>query len=270
MAYGEKYKYYFYWDHNSSNNYYKVSFLKDGYASTVTTLTPGTNPFSLSVNGQKDTEDIPILGTEAKMGIIVQGSTYLTIDAELLESDYKEYIVKLIQDPDGTPVTKWVGIMQPENVTRPWLGNTKDYTLSAVDGLAELKNVYYTSTGTETGSRLTGFENMLEIIKTALSKAVDISDMQLDFRVQLGTYSDQMASTENALKENEIPQELFSVQDGSGYKFDTCYEVIEKILGTFDCSMSQDDGYYQIFCHSERASYYFEYDWSTHKTNDNN
>ena len=41
-----------------------------------------------------------------KMQILKTGSGYTALDADLLESDYKDFIVKLIQDPDGTPIVK--------------------------------------------------------------------------------------------------------------------------------------------------------------------
>jgi hypothetical protein len=263
MAYGEKYKYYFYWDHDSSNNYYKVSFLKDGYVSTVTELTPSADPFSISIKGQRDSIDAIILGSSADMSFIVDKSDVTSYDADFLSSDYKDIIVKLIQDPDGTPVTKWAGILLPENASREFQGYKYNYRISASDGLADLKSVLYSTNGTASGSAYNGFDNILDIIKTAIGKAIDISDLQLDFRIQLGTYSDQMTSTENALKENEIVQELFSDGEGNDIKFDTCYEVLEKILSPFYCSIAQSDGYYWIFCHGEKNSYYFEYDWAT-------
>jgi hypothetical protein len=185
MAYGEKYKYYFYWDHDSGNNYYKVSILQDGYASTVTELTPGPNPWSENITGQLDTADNPVMGTEANFEIIsADGTDY---DAAFLGSDYKDYIVKLIEDPDGTPLVKWVGFMLPQNAGRNMNGKQLTYTCSASDGLADLKNKKYSTDGTDAGSPYTGFEDMLTIIKTALSKVADITELQLDIYVQLAT-----------------------------------------------------------------------------------
>jgi hypothetical protein len=263
MAYGEKYKYYFYWDHDSSNNYYKVSFLIDGYASTVTELTPGPNPFIHSIKGQSDTLDNPIMGSEAKMEIIVKGSGFAAIDTDFIESDYKDVIVKLIEDPDGTPINKWIGFMLPTSTNRNWLGNDKRYSLAAVDGLADLKNFYYSSSGLDTGAVYTGFEDMLTIIKTALSKVATISELQLDIQIQLGTFSDQMTSTENAFKESEIVQELFYESKDGENQIDTCYTVLQKVLGVFYCTLVQRDGYYRITNISERTTYVFEYDWTT-------
>lgn len=260
MAYGKKYNYYFYWDHNSSNNYYEVAFYVDGYASTVTELTPTDLPFSINTKGQKDATDQVVIGSEAIAEILVNKASLSTFDTDFLEIDYKDVIVKLIQDPTGTPITKWAGLLLPQNADREYQGFKYNYSLSASDGLAQLKELYYTSDGKETGGAYSGFEDMLTIIKTAISKVADTTELQLDFRIQLGTYSDQMTSTENALKENEIPQELFYDNEGNP---DTCYDVIAKILTPFYCSIVQADGYFWIFNNSELNSYYFEYDWST-------
>ena len=263
MAYGEKYKYYFYWDHDSANNYYKLSILEDGYASSVTELTAGANPFSYDVKGQKDSINHILYGSECNMEIIVNKSDVDTIDADLLTIDYKDIIVKLIRDPDGSPATEWTGILLPQSVGRDYLGNKFTYSLSAVDGLADLKNKKYTSDGTDEGSAYQGFDDLLTIIKTAISKVADFTELQLDFRIQLGTYSDLMASAENAFKENEIPQEIFYKEKNGEVEADTCYEVLEKILTPFYCVTAQEDGYYWIWCRGERSSYYFEYDWAT-------
>jgi len=368
MAYGEKYKYYFYYDHDSSSDLYKVSFLKDGYVTyayadsvakdiktssfnyiyiagddnvnayagtsstlnfmtsdapfdgetcfvwagtgetiTITdnaatvgafqtldgndliltsetgayfqrdsildwvqittpeviTLTSGRDPFMIDIRGQKDTINQPIMGSSASMQIIVDKSDVTSIDADFLANDYKDMIVKLIKDPDGTPSTEWVGFLLPSNADRPFQGYKYTYDLEAVDGIADLKEYYYTVPGDFFGTVYNGFSTMLSIIKTAISKMATFSDMQLDFRVQLGTYSDQMISTENALKENQVVQELFFTEKDNRNEPDTCYNVIEKILKPFNCKMAQIDGYYQIWCKSELDSYYFEYDWST-------
>lgn len=260
MSYGKKYNYYFYWDHDSTKNYYEVAFYVDGYASTVTELTPSPSPLVINIKGQKDNLDKPIMGSDAQFSFIADKSDLSTLDADFLDRDYKEIIVKVIKDPSGTPVTEWVGIVEPEDCHRPYQGYKYNYNISGVDGLAQLKNTYYTSNGTETGGAYSGFEDMLTILKTALSKIADITELQRDFRIQLGTYSDLMTSTENAFKENEIAQELFYDKDGDP---DTCYDVIQKILTPFYCSLVAFEDYFWIFNNAEYNSYYFEYDWAT-------
>lgn len=264
MAYGKKYNYYFYYDHDSTANYYEVAFLFDGYASTVTELTPGRNPFIQSIEGQKDSIEQPIMGSSVSMEVIATNADLSTFDADFLYSDYKECIVQLIQDPSGTPLTKWVGILLPENIDREYESRVNyTYVLAANDGFADLKNQYYTTSGKSYGVSYEGYGGLLDIIKNCNSKVADISELQLPYRIQLGTYSNEMTSTENAFKESEIIQDLFYDNSSGDNKVDKVSEVLEKILTPFYCTMVQWDGYYWIFCISENSSYYFEYDWAT-------
>lgn len=263
MAYGLKYYYDLYWDHDSANNDYRIGFYFDGFASTETQLIPTDAPLIHNIDGQKDVVDHVIMGSEMQLQFIVAKSLRPTYDSDFLSSNYKDCIVKIIEDPTGSATVKWTGILNPRNCDRTYQGYKIVYSVSAVDLFADLKKKYYTSDGTTTGANYSGFDNILSIIKTSISKIADITELQLPFRIQLGTYSDLMTSTENALKENEVLQELFYESKDGEIETDTCYDVIEKVLKTFYCSIVQWDGYYQIFCHSERSSYYFEYDWST-------
>lgn len=261
MAYGKKYNYYF--AYGVGTTQYELAIYEDGYASTVTALIPGDNPFTHSILGQEGDEDEVIFGSQGMFNFIVDDADKTTYDNDFLSIEYKEKIVKLILDPQGSPETKWIGILLPENSYREYQQYKYTYTIAANDGLADLRDVFYTQSGQDNGTVYRGFEDMLTIIKTAISKVADISDLQLPFRIQLGTYSDQMSSTENAFKENEIVQEL-TFEEGSGdRKTQTCRTVLEKILKPFNCNMIQWDGYYWIFNYAEITSYYFEYDWST-------
>lgn len=262
MAHGEKYKYYFMYGYGNTTEY-KVSFKFDGYAGIVTTLQAGNSPYVLSVDAQEDSIDSPIFPTNVKLEFLVE-SSIATYDTDFLESDTGEIIVEVIKDPNGTPVAEWVGIVKPELCWRAFQEYKYIYKISAIDGLAELKNFYYTSDGTETGSIYSGFEDLLTIIKTAISKVATATELQLDFRIQCGLYSTLMSSTECAYKENEVPQEMFFRYNNGVTQPDTCYDVLSKLCGSpIYTFLTQYGGYYWIIYNPELNSYYFEYDWST-------
>lgn len=260
MAYGEKYSYTFQYGYTSGTNEYKLAIYEDGYASTVTTLQAAGNPFTLSLLGQREDIGKNILGTRGTFNFQVNQNDLITYDAQFLADDYKNKIVKLISDPSGSADVVWVGFLRPQDSYRQFIEYRYIYNIVANDGIEDLKKFYYTDNGNKDGVPYSGFDDMLTILKTAISKMADISEFQHDFRIQLGTYSDQMTSTENAFKENEIAQELFYDDDGNP---DSCYDVIQKIISPFYCTFMFNNGYYWIFCNGERSSYYFEYDWST-------
>ena len=69
------------------------------------------------------------MGSSATCNIIVDKSDVTTIDADFLAIDYEDMIVKLIKDPDGTPITQWVGIVTPANGSREYSGYKYNYEL---------------------------------------------------------------------------------------------------------------------------------------------
>lgn len=287
MAYAERYYGEFYYDHDSNNDLYRVSIFEDGFADSATELILSDNPVVINVRGQRDTADSIIMGSEIEVSFIAEngqffylldedgvpittesGGTLETEDStslagtirdydDILVSEQKEFLIKLIKDPNGSPVTEWVGYVEPSNCTRELTKYKYIYTISAVDGLAMLKEYKYSSNGQTNGSPYYGYEDGITIIKTAIEKMATVSDMQLSFKIQLGTYSDQMADDECAFEENEFIQDnFFTVTDG-GYEFDNCYEVIEKILKPFNCILRQSGGYYWIQNICEQNSYAF-------------
>src|SRR5574343_168658 len=262
MAYGKKYNYYFQYGYTTGTDEYEVAFYVKDYASSVTTLRAGTMPIKLEYPGQRDDTTI-IQTSDIRLNFKVDQADIAAIDADFLETEFREIIIKIISDPNGTPVTIWTGINDPSNSYREWQGYIYMFSVWAVDGLRELKKFHYSSDGTRNGSRQTGFASLLSIIKTALGFFATVTEFQLPFKVQLGVYSDQMTSSENALKENQVTQELFSELESSGYKYDTCYAVIEKILKAFNCTIKQSGGYYWIINNAESDAYVFTYDWAT-------
>lgn len=257
MAYGKKYNYYFQYGYSDSDKYEIAFYFKD-YASTVTTLTAGNMPLELNYPGQRD-DTKPIMASNIRLNFKVEQADISTFDTDFLETEFKDIVIKIISDPDGTPVTIWTGLNDPSNSYRSWQDYVYIVSIYAKDVFTSLRDYDYSNSG----SRYTGFEDFLTIIKTALSKVADITEFQLDFKVQLGVYSNLMTSSENALKENEVAQDSFSVLGSNGYEFDNCYDVLEKVLKNFNCTLKQTRGYYWIQSNAEDDSYYFHYDWAT-------
>lgn len=260
MAYNKKYNFTFAYGH--SENLYELAVYEDSWAGSVTQLIPANNPCTHAILGEESDEDVVIFGSQITFNFLIEDTDKDDYDDEFLSIEYKEKIVKLIKDPLGTPSTKFVGIILPESSYREYENYLYTYTIMANDGLADLRSLYYTSSGKDNGNVYTGFDNMLSILKKAISKVADISDLQLPLKVQLGIFSDQMTSTENAFKESEIVQELFYNDDGNRV-VQTASEVISKILTPFTCNLIQWDSNYQIFNYNEIDSYVFLYDWST-------
>lgn len=262
MAYGKKYNYYFQYGYTTGTDEYEVAFYVKDYASSVTLLQSGDLPLTIKYQGQRDDESV-IQISDIRLNFKVDQANIAAVDADFLETQFGDMIIKIISDPNGTPVTIWTGINDPSNSYREWQGYIYMFSVWAIDGLRELRNIPFNSNGTEYGAAYSGFANFLTIIKNAISKVATMTELQHGFKVQLGTYSNLMTSSECALKECEIVYDVFSEEQSGKTNFDTCYDVLEKILKNFYCTLKVHNGYYWIINTAEPDSYVFTYDWAT-------
>lgn len=285
MAYAQRWYRNFFFGFDDSSEY-QVSILQDGFGGSANEMELFDNPVIQKARGQRDSIERVIQSTEVEINILaLNGQEYFLLEEDgtskieiesggdyietedavsdqsgtivdyddILSSDYGDFIVKLISDPNGSPQTIWTGYIDPDESYRGFVDFKYRYIISARDGLNELSEITYDNSG----NPYTGFDTLLSIIKKCISKIATISELQLGFRIQLNTYSNEMSSTECALEENSIPQEIFSND-----QTDDCQTVIEKILIPFNCTLKQSEGYYWIVCNSEPDSYYHQYTWA--------
>ena len=238
----------YYHQYNDRGDHVNRVEIIDSAQSTPTLINTSTgNPIHLRHGGDKNERKV-IKGKELQFSFFCFPEDVNKYD-ELFESDYKDYKVRFYEDSQ----LKFEGWLTPENLSREFFRDKYIINLSATDGLAKLKNVEFLDAN---NSIIEGKLSLLEIIKHALAKL----ELELDFRVQLGTYeSALMTSSQCALKEMNVETRRFVI----GNKPMFCSQVIEACLKLFSCTLKQQDGYYQITNKHEGNSYQFIFDWSS-------
>lgn len=255
MAYGEKY--YGQWKDRAGTTH-EVSLLLDGYASTATEITIlQPIPCTITRRGDADIQlTNAIIGSELTFSFIVPSASLATYDA-IFESEYKDWKVEYYYNS----VLTWVGMLQPENFSRAYIktGDYYQFNLSATDGLANLKDIEFVDAST--GAQFSDRVSLIQTIKRALAH----TGLELDFRVQLGTYENSlMTSSECALSEINCDNSRFTKVDDDGLeKNENCYSIIEKVLTPFTCIIMQSGAKWWIVNHQEKNSYYFPIPWSS-------
>jgi len=213
-------------------------------------------PNRLRHGGSRDSmeEDI-IQGQELIFAFWVHRDDIAVFDS-LFESDYMDYMI--IQKAGGNEVFR--GWLKPENLSKEYFENLSHIhiSLSATDGLAELKKMDFLDSD---GKIISGRYSFLEIIKYALTPI----ENELDFYIQLGTYDkDNMASTDCALDKTGCDAHNFIKSTSSGaQEVMSCWDVIKACLKNFNCTLKQLDGNYQITNQHEINTYEFKFDWDT-------
>jgi len=165
---------------------------------------------------------------------------------EIFNSSFKDYIIFLYREG----VLDFAGYVKPENLRREYIADQYYLSLSATDGLAELKEVEYPA--------VEGQASILSVVKTA----IDQIGINLDFLIQLGTYESNLSNEfACALKTTNINVGRFiNSKDGFTYNTD-CYKVIESVLDDFDVILTQENGIYKITNPNEVTSHRFWFGW---------
>jgi hypothetical protein len=256
MAYVEKF--YGKWKDYSGVTH-EIKLLQDGASAGTTDIsTLGKTPVILKRRGSKEiqTKNV-IIGSELQFNFISSQSNISTYDA-IFNSEFKEWKVEFYINSS----LEWTGWLKPDNYNRDFVENGQYFniSLSASDGLADLKKIEFKdfTTGAILQDRVT--------ILTTVKRALEHTGINLDFRVQLGTYATNdsiMTSSELALSKLSVENgRLIKNKDGRSIN-DNCYKVIEEILKPLNVYLIQSGGKYWIVNPQEKNSYVFSVPWAT-------
>jgi hypothetical protein len=252
MAYGIEYDFAFY---DIEGTYHELELLLDGYSSGSTSIDYVGHPVPTRLRHKSTKTEIEktiIQGQEFVFSFLTHRDDSDTFDS-VFESDYKDYKIKYYVNS----VLTFEGYVKSENLVKEYSKNPPymKITLSATDALADLKEIEF-GDGVILSERL----SILDVLKEALSP----TGLDLDFRVQLGTYeSTYMTSTDCALEDINVDTRRFFKNEQGRVVYKSCWEVIEIVLKDFNVKLKQFEGKYQITNQHEKDSYEFAYDWAT-------
>jgi len=245
VAYVEKYNFEIVDDLNSNKK--RVELHQEGYVGGTTALTPAENSLMWKKRGNEDDADQIIIASEQRIKFIVPGTDKATYD-ELLEVDYKEYLVQVYDDPDGGNTLEWQGYIEAGSSRRDYNNNQITFELVAVDGLGLLSDIDYSNSG----DPYTGTETGLTILDRCLD---EIGFTTNTWEINLNTYNNAQVSTDQALEDTTHNNSAFFKVTSGQYKFDSMAEVVEKILEGYNCRIFTKGAVWKITNHQEYDSY---------------
>lgn len=250
MAYAEKY----FGRYTKSGNTYRLELHLKDYVGAVTEIAK-LMPIPVTMKRRrsgKDNDNV-VLGSELEFNF------YSSIaDAgqfnDIYTGSWKDW--RVLYYRDATLI--WQGWIKPENLTRELITEQYELSVSATDGLADLKNIEFVnfSTGDVYTDRVT--------ILTVVKRALEHLEIEIDFKIQLGTWETTlMTVAQNALFEMDINTERFaSVKDGRTVQ-DDCFSVLQESLRPFNVEMYQAEGFWYIQARNETNSPVFTHTYST-------
>lgn len=155
--------------------------------------------------------------------------------------------VHIYRDPDGANTLYWLGEIMPEQLVIPDTTPHAPVTITAVDGIGNLKGIKYNNAGTA----YTGEDTVLGHLHNCLTKlqtsnAWSGSDTLLKFFEDFigDEYKDHIGAGQNQqLKYAKVAHSTFHNIDDDGIKqYYSSYEVLESIAKSFNASVFMAEG----------------------------
>ena len=239
MAYGKKYSTTFQQLKSySTSGEWQINIYLEGYGGAVTEIDTVKDSIKLVRDGDF---------ADAIRPTTLEFSVYNKTEGQFLEfadATWGDYKVELIFDPNGTPITKYIGYNQTEIYTEPMEQTPYPSALKFTDGLKHLEYVRFDNSGT----LYTGQKALIETLRLALNKLPS----PIGVRDIVNVYEDSINSTtsDSMLAQIYTDSEMYKkvVREGGNETEEAlmCNEVIEEILKPLYSQIYQSNGVWYI------------------------
>ena len=216
------------------------------------TFNLGPDGFRLSYDFDEYDRCKPIVGSRVQFTMYQNDSETVTFDAfytALSTAEEGTYRIEIYKDQDSTNTLFWVGEILPEQTVIPDEFPHAAITITAVDGLANLKGIKYNNNG----AAFTGTDTILAhlhriITKLHVSDIWTASDTELKFfedfiGKEYKTYIDGGGLQNQQLHNAKIAHDTYYKKDeDNNNEYFSAYEVLESLALTFNACVFMSEG----------------------------
>jgi hypothetical protein len=207
---------------------WEIFFQEDGFSGSITTLTPGPKPLDLTWNGEGKYK--PIVGSNADIQMVYE-SAVDDLYTEVSQS------IKVLIDRDSTTI--WTGFLSVGQYYRQFNQPKHYVTLTATDGLGELKNISF-----EDGSGDPYFNQQTEM--TAISNILQKTGLQLGILDAVNIFDTNHVK---GAAQSPLPQTYIYPERYWNEKNDersNCDKVLKEILTKYGACVRQSNNWWFI------------------------
>ena len=210
----------------------------------------GPDGFRLSYDFDEYDRCKPVIGSRVQITMYQNDSEVTASDTfyDLLSTDEEgTWRLEIYKDPDVTNTLFWVGEILPEQTIIPDEFPHAAISITAVDGLANLKGIKYNNDGTAYVGNIKVLEHVHNIIqKLHVSEIWTATDVELKFFEDFigKEYKDSIGVAQNKQLQNaKIAQSAFYNKDQDGDpQFYSSYEVLEALALSFNACVFMSEG----------------------------
>ena len=221
-----------------SERTYTVQVLQKDYSGSFQSIVLAATP----VVHKYQTDDIrsPVRGSSATINIINSGSIPITTFYSLNDDQWQ---VKILQ---GATVL-FIGFIVQDDTTEVMLDTPHELTLQCNDGLGLLKGVAF-----NLNSDVIADPYARNTLSAIIHQCLNNTSLALETYVYVNIWEDRMSEADSPFAQCYIDCNMFisgTKNEASGTVsnvFTNCYDVLEKILDRFNCSLFQALGRWNI------------------------
>ena len=210
----------------------------------------GPDGFRLSYDFDEYDRCKPVIGSRVQITMYQNDSEVTASDTfyDLLSTDEEgTWRLEIYKDPDVTNTLFWVGEILPEQTIIPDEFPHAAISITAVDGLANLKGIKYNNDGTAYVGNIKVLEHVHNIIqKLHVADIWTATDVELKFFEDFigKEYKDSIGVAQNKQLQNaKIAQSAFYNKDQDGDpQFYSSYEVLEALALSFNACVFMSEG----------------------------
>lgn len=205
----------------------------------------GQSPVELSYPNGEFEKMNPIRESKMRIKILTKNVNYEDFTI-LYDTQYK---VKLYVND----TLEWLGWLDNDLITEPFLDVPVEMELSANDGLSILKT---TDLQTQSGDQMWGLYRMKEFIANALYR----TRLDLDFVTFINMYPESTLERDSVVPASYdwdafFFSQIYATTFLKGPRdFDDCYQVLSKIMQSFGCTLFQARGKWYIVQTNDRIA----------------
>mgnify|MGYP006928188864 CR=1 FL=1 len=210
----------------------------------------GPDGFRLSYDFDEYDRCKPVIGSRVQITMYQNDSEVTASDSfyDLLSTDEEgTWRLEIYKDPDVANTLFWVGEILPEQTIIPDEFPHAAISITAVDGLANLKGIKYNNDGTAYVGNIKVIEHLHNIIqKLHVADIWTATDIELKFFEDFigKEYKDSIGTAQNKQLQNaKIAQSAFYNKDQDGDpQFYSSYEVLEALALSFNACVFMSEG----------------------------
>ena len=210
----------------------------------------GPDGFRLNYDFDEYDRCKPVIGSRVQLTMYQDDTETASFEAfyDLLSSVEEGLLrIEIYKDQDVTNTLFWVGEILPEQTIIPDEFPNAAITLTAVDGLANLKGIKYNNDGTAYAGSVKVLDHLHNVIqKLHVSEIWTATDVELKFFEDFigKEYKDSIGAAQNKQLQNaKISQDTYYNKDEDGDpQFYSCYEVLESLALSFNACVFMSEG----------------------------